>query len=65
MSLEAAGAREVRQESTGVHSGVDRPDADGIGIFGPESTNPSAPAPSKKPILPLRSSFSKIPIDVN
>ena len=45
MSLEAGGTAAVRQESTGVHFGVDRPDADGISILGPESTNPPTPGP--------------------
>ena len=35
-------------ESTGVHFGVDRSDADGIGIFGQESTSPATPAPLGK-----------------
>jgi len=43
----------IRQESTGVHFGVDRSEADGIGISGPESTNPPTRPPSKNTILAL------------
>ena len=42
-------------ESTRVHSGVDRFDADGIGIFARESTNPPTPLPPRKTTL------SKVP----
>jgi hypothetical protein len=37
-----------RRESTRVHSGVDRFDADGIGVLAPESTNPATPPGAKK-----------------
>src|SRR3954471_18058014 len=39
-------------ESTRVHSGVDRFDADGIGILGPESANPPTPLPPEKTLYP-------------
>ena len=43
-------------ESTGVHSGVDRLDADGIGIGGLEFTNPPTRHPSKKHLVGARHS---------
>src|SRR3954447_9446620 len=45
-------ARGWRRESTRVHSSVDRFDADGIGIFAPESTNPPTPLPPRKTLHP-------------
>src|SRR5262249_53159674 len=54
--LEGPLAREST-ESTGVHSGVDRLDADGTRVYGQESTNPATPGPLKKHLhrtAPLR-----------
>src|SRR3954464_4929016 len=40
-----------RQESTRVHPGVDRLDADGTRVLAPESTNPATPRPPSKNTL--------------
>ena len=72
MCIEVAGAfgsaqasSAVRQESTGVHFGVDRSEADGIDIFGPESTNPPMFCPSENTPISFLPPSSKTVIDVN
>ena len=51
---EAGGTPAVGQESTRVHFGVDRLEADGIEVFAPESTNPPIRRPRKNTYIVLQ-----------